>query len=65
MTLDMKMIRQAIDNASYIPFLNGVPDQLAGVAIVTVDGDILSKGDTEFRFALESISKYLLTQSRH
>lgn len=52
-------------HGNLIPYLNGVPDQLAGVAIVTVDGDILSKGDTEFRFALESISKYLLTQSRH
>ncbi|SFM97913.1 L-glutaminase [Izhakiella capsodis] len=45
------------ENASYIPYLATVPDNLAAIAIVTVEGDILSKGDSEFRFALESISK--------
>lgn len=44
-------------NASYIPYLASVPSQLAGLAIVTIDGDIISQGDTDFRFALESISK--------
>ncbi|EEP92208.1 glutaminase A [Yersinia kristensenii] len=45
------------ENASYIPYLASVPSQLAGLAIVTVDGDIISQGDADFRFALESISK--------
>ncbi|CNI05651.1 glutaminase A [Yersinia ruckeri] len=45
------------ENASYIPYLAGVPSHLAAVAIVTVNGDIISQGDAEFRFALESISK--------
>ncbi len=34
-----------------------MPSHLAALAIVTVDGDIISQGDAEFRFALESISK--------
>lgn len=45
------------ENVSYIPYLASVPSQLAGLAIVTVDGDIISQGDADFRFALESISK--------
>jgi len=45
------------DNASYIPYLATIPSNLASIAIVTVDGDILSQGDSDFRFALESISK--------
>lgn len=70
MTIDLQRLQQAVsdaysqfstlsggENASYIPFLAGVPSHLAAVAIVTVDGDIISQGDAEFRFALESISK--------
>lgn len=44
-------------NASYIPYLANVPSDLAGVAVVTVDGDIVVAGDTDFQFAIESISK--------
>lgn len=70
MTIDVQRLQQVAadaysqysnlsggENASYIPFLASVPSHLAALAIVTVDGDIISQGDAEFRFALESISK--------
>lgn len=44
-------------NASYIPYLAKVPSDLCGIAIVTADGEQLVVGDSEFRFAIESISK--------
>ena len=44
-------------NASYIPYLASVPSQLAGVAVVTVDGQMFEAGDTRFAFAIESLSK--------
>ncbi len=68
--LDANEFQQAVDqaytqfhslnggqNADYIPFLANVPGQLAAVAIVTSDGNIYSAGDSDYRFALESISK--------
>ncbi|WP_174848951.1 glutaminase A [Yersinia artesiana] len=70
MTIDLARLNQVIkdaysqystlaggENASYIPYLASVPSQLSAVAIVTVNGDIISQGDADFRFALESISK--------
>lgn len=67
---DAKNLQQAVDqayaqfhslsggqNADYIPFLANVPSQLAGVAIVTCDGNVYRAGDSDYRFALESISK--------
>ncbi|MGP3590638.1 glutaminase A [Vagococcus sp. WN89Y] len=45
------------ENASYIPYLAQVPAHLCAVAIVTVDGEVFSTGDADYRFALESISK--------
>nr|WP_186370085.1 glutaminase A [Yersinia bercovieri] len=44
-------------NANYIPYLASVPSSLVGLAAVTIDGDIITAGDTEYRFAIESISK--------
>lgn len=44
-------------NADYIPFLSGVPSSLAAVAVVTHDGQVFSCGDSDYRFAIESISK--------
>jgi glutaminase len=44
-------------NASYIPFLAKVPEQLCGVCAVTPDGRVFETGDTRFDFAIESISK--------
>ncbi len=44
-------------NASYIPFLAQVPSQLVAVAIMTVDGTLITDGDADYAFAIESISK--------
>lgn len=45
------------ENASYIPYLASVPKDLFGLSIVTVTGEIYAAGDSEFEFAIESISK--------
>jgi glutaminase len=44
-------------NASYIPYLASVPAALAGVAVVTVDGQLFAAGDSHYAFAIESISE--------
>jgi glutaminase len=44
-------------NADYIPVLAKVPSQLFGVSVVLIDGTALEGGDTQFAFAIESISK--------
>lgn len=44
-------------NADYIPFLSGVPSHLCGVAVATADGRIFEAGDSQFSFAIQSISK--------
>ena len=44
-------------NASYIPYLASVDSALFGVAVVTADGTAFAAGDTDFQFAIESISK--------
>lgn len=44
-------------NADYIPFLAGVDPVLSGLSVVTVDGRVFTAGDTQYRFAIESISK--------
>ncbi|MEF9994959.1 MAG: glutaminase A [Burkholderiaceae bacterium] len=44
-------------NASYIPYLASVPSTLAGLAVVTVAGDVFKVGDTDYAFAIESLSK--------
>ena len=44
-------------NADYIPYLASVPSELCGVAVVTVDGQVFAAGDSDFGFAIESISK--------
>lgn len=45
------------ENASYIPFLSNVDSHLAALSIVTTEGDVISIGDAQYRFAIESISK--------
>lgn len=70
MTVTTAMLRQAVNdayarhhvqaggkNASYIPFLANVPSHLAGLAVVTVGGEVITAGDAEYPFAIESISK--------
>lgn len=44
-------------NAHYIPFLASVPSELFGVAVMTADGVLVTAGDTDYAFAIESISK--------
>jgi len=44
-------------NASYIPYLAEVPCTLCAVAIMTPDGAVAVAGDSDYRFAIESISK--------
>ena len=44
-------------NADYIPILAEVPSELFGVAIVTVDGDVVTAGDVDHHFSIQSVSK--------
>lgn len=44
-------------NASYIPYLASVPSNLVGLTLVLSDGQVFSQGDSDYRFAIESISK--------
>lgn len=44
-------------NADYIPYLASVPSDLCAIAVVTNDGVIHSAGDSDYAFAIESISK--------
>lgn len=46
-------------NATYIPFLAKVPSELTGLCFVSVTGEIHSIGDTDYKFAIESISKVI------
>lgn len=49
--------RKGGKNADYIPFLASVPADLFGIAVVTASGETYKIGDTEYEFAIESISK--------
>ena len=44
-------------NADYIPILATVPSDLFGVVIVTRDGKIYAKGDVDYKFSIQSVSK--------
>ena len=44
-------------NADYIPYLAHVDSKLFGIAIVTTDNDVLTKGDVSYSFSIQSISK--------
>ena len=44
-------------NADYIPYLAGVPATLFGIAACLPDGELLTVGDTDFAFGIESVSK--------
>jgi glutaminase len=44
-------------NADYIPYLAKVDSNLFGIVIVTTKGEVYAAGDTEYAFAIESISK--------
>ena len=47
------------ENASYIPFLASIPSQLTGLAFVSVEGDVFELQDSQYKFAIESISKVM------
>ena len=70
MAIDLNTLKAAVDaayaqhhaapggaNADYSPYLAKVPSDLSGVVVVTVDGDVFAAGDTDYPFAIESISK--------
>ena len=44
-------------NADYIPYLANVDSNLFGISVCLPDGEILSVGDCNYRFGIESISK--------
>ena len=44
-------------NADYIPILAEVPSELFGVAIVTVGGEVITAGDVDHPFSIQSVSK--------
>src|ERR1700751_1947362 len=44
-------------NADYIPYLAKVDSKLFGIAIVTTDDQVLSRGDVAYSFSIKSISK--------
>src|SRR5215212_10692559 len=44
-------------NADYIPVLAQVDSKLFGVAVATTDNQVLSIGNTDFAFSIQSISK--------
>jgi glutaminase len=44
-------------NADYIPYLAHVDSKLFGIAIVTTDNQVLTIGDVDYSFSIQSISK--------
>jgi len=44
-------------NADYIPYLAQIDPKLFGVAIVTTDNQVLTLGDVNYSFSIQSISK--------
>lgn len=44
-------------NADYIPYLAQVDPKLFGIAIVTADNQVLTLGDVDYSFSIQSISK--------
>jgi glutaminase len=44
-------------NADYIPYLAQVDSKLFGIAIVTTDNQVLTLGDANYSFSIQSISK--------
>src|SRR5277367_1965873 len=44
-------------NADYIPYLAHVDSKLFGIAVVTTGNEVLTKGDVNYSFSIQSISK--------
>lgn len=71
-TLTKAQIKQAVEeayaeckdikggiNAHYIPYLANVNPNLFGISLTLLDGTVISVGDTEYKFGIESVSKVL------
>ncbi len=71
-TITKEQIRQAVTeayneckdlsgglNAHYIPYLANVDSNLFGITVTLLDGTVISLGDTEYKFGIESVSKVL------
>lgn len=55
-------------NADYIPYLATVPSSLFGIAATLPDGEVVSVGDSDYAFGIESVSKVptaLLAMHQH
>ncbi|MFI3247636.1 MAG: glutaminase A [Rikenellaceae bacterium] len=55
-------------NADYIPYLAKVDSSLFGMAVTMMDGEVISIGDSNYTFGIESISKVataLLAMNQH
>lgn len=46
-------------NADYIPYLAKVDRNLFGIAVCLPDGDMITAGDCDYRFGMESVSKVM------
>src|SRR4051812_43816670 len=44
-------------NADYIPYLAKVDSNLFGIAVVSTDNQIVTSGDLQYAFSIQSISK--------
>lgn len=44
-------------NADYIPYLANINKNLFGISICLLDGKIITLGDSDYRFGIESVSK--------
>lgn len=44
-------------NAHYIPYLANINPSLFGISLCLPDGRLISVGDTDYRFGIESVSK--------
>ena len=45
-------------NADYIPYLADVDSKLFGISVCLPDGEIITVGDSDYSFGIESISKW-------
>lgn len=70
MNLDRSLLKEVIEeahdlfkdnkdgkNADYIPYLANVPSNLFGIAVCMTNGEVLSVGDVNYKFGIESVSK--------
>lgn len=44
-------------NADYIPYLANIDSNLFGISVCMLDGEVISVGDTDYKFGIESVSK--------